>query len=63
VDNVEVEKDYNQFDEVPFCVDTTGINTLKQTYIIAMRFPTRTLMVKENLFMYRSCLHIFYVLL
>jgi hypothetical protein len=26
---VEVEKEYNQFDEVPFFVDTTRINIVK----------------------------------
>jgi hypothetical protein len=29
VDNVEDEEEYNQFDEVPFFVDTTRINIVK----------------------------------
>jgi hypothetical protein len=50
---VENEKEYNQFDEVPFFVDTTRKSIIE----------TKTPMVKENLFMYSSSLHIFYVLL
>jgi hypothetical protein len=29
VDNMKDEKEYNQFDEVPFFVDTTGINIIE----------------------------------
>jgi hypothetical protein len=36
---------------------------LTQRYLITISFTTRALMVKENLFMYSSSLHIFYVLL
>jgi hypothetical protein len=63
VDNVEDEEEYNQFDEVPFFVDTTRINIVETKISYAIWFPTRALMAKENLFMYSSSLHIFYVLL
>jgi hypothetical protein len=63
LDNVEDEKEYNQFDEVPFLVDTTIINIVETKISYSMCFPTRALMVQENLFMYSSSLHIFNVLL
>jgi hypothetical protein len=39
VDNVEVEKDYNQFDEVPLCVDTTGINIIETKIYYSNAIP------------------------
>jgi hypothetical protein len=62
VNDVEDEEEYNQCDMVPFFVDTRRINIIEQKYLIATRFCTRALIVKENLFMYSSSLHIFYVL-
>jgi hypothetical protein len=62
VDDVEDEEEYNQCDEVPFFVDTRRISIVEKKYLIATWFPTRALMVKENLLMYSSSLHIFYVL-
>jgi hypothetical protein len=63
VDNVEDEEEYNQFNDVPFFVDTTRINIVETKYLIATWFPIHALMVKENLFMYSSSLHILYILL
>jgi hypothetical protein len=61
---VEDEEKYNQFDEVPFFVDTTRINIVETKISYSnVILPTRALMVKENLFMYSSTHHIFYVLL
>jgi hypothetical protein len=63
VNNVDDKEEYNQFDEVPFFVHTTRINIVETKIFYSNVFPTCALIVKENLFMYSSSLHIFYVLL
>jgi hypothetical protein len=53
---VENEEEYNQFDKVSFFVNTR-IN------IVEINISYSNVIVKENLFMYSSSFHIFYVLL
>jgi hypothetical protein len=60
---VEDEEEYKQFDEVPFFMYTKRINIIETKISYSNVIPTRALVVKENLFMYSSTLHIFYVLL
>jgi hypothetical protein len=42
VDNVEDEEEYNQFDEVPFFVDTTRINIIETKIPYSNVIPLRT---------------------
>jgi hypothetical protein len=60
---MEDEEEYNQFNEVPFFVDTTRINIIEIKISYSNVIPTRALMVKDNMFMYSSSLHIFNELL
>jgi hypothetical protein len=60
---VEDEEEYNQFDEVPFFVDTTRINIIETKISYSNVIPFACTDGEGNLFMYSSSLHIFYVLL
>jgi hypothetical protein len=42
VDNMEDEEEYNQFDEVPFFVDTTRINIIETKIPYSNVIPLRT---------------------
>jgi hypothetical protein len=42
VDYVEDEEEYNQFDEVPFFVDTIGINIIETKIPYSNVIPLRT---------------------
>jgi hypothetical protein len=59
---VEDEEEYNQCDEVSFFVDIRRINIVETKISYSNVIPMHALMVQENLFMYSSSLHIFYVL-
>jgi hypothetical protein len=63
VDNVEDEEEYNQFNDVPFFVDTTRINIVETKISYSNVVPHTCTDGEENLFMYSSSLHILYILL